>query len=317
MDGAEVTALVASVEHRWGVTAVPRPPAVEPSAALAAVDAAAAVPLIAAPTDFAPYVGKIIRVRGVVENTKVPTLWGLALPQDDLRGRSVLVRGRVVRAEVTQQAIDEANAVAGPIATTGPGVFYSLESIEVIVNEPSDARVGEESTRSEIERLVAVPGVQRSELDSAKVGRAYHSLSRLGLSGFDEFVTCVDDSRRVWPELTQQIEGPTTLGHVCVELITIHVDALYLKKEGLNFVTASNARDWWRLRRAASLPDLQIEALAWYREQRIAETESATIHPIRRRHLVDEAIPDLTRRLEAARRAREEGRPLPIDRAPN
>src|SRR5690606_15272702 len=112
--------------------------------------------------------------------------------------------------------------------------------------------IDRESTREKLERLVRIPGKERSDVEWLMTMRAHQTLRALGRSGFEEFVACVDDARQVWPELSLH-PGTTTLGETCLLLITEHVDALYSDEGGLEFVTARNAREWWQSRRDVPL----------------------------------------------------------------
>lgn len=169
-----------------------------------------------------------------------------------------------------------------------------------------------EPTRRKLERLVAIPGVFRSERDQERVVRAYAGLRSLAEKGFADFASCANDPRPVWDEFTKQIAGPTTLGHICVDLITEHVDALYLKKEGLNVVTATNAGEWWAQQNGRTLPEMQIDALATYRD-RIAEQARGEQGNT---YLVDVVLPELNRRLDRARSELATNRPLTIETSP-
>ena len=130
----EIASLVTSLEKRWGVTAAPTARRA-PSAHAAAYHAERDQPLIDSPTPLEAFVGKTVRVRGVIENSKPPKLLGLLLwEQDELRGKTVIVRGRVVKSEITKEQHARANA-AGPIAMLGPGITYSLDPVEVLLVE--------------------------------------------------------------------------------------------------------------------------------------------------------------------------------------
>jgi hypothetical protein len=168
--------------------------------------------------------------------------------------------------------------------------------------------VDAETTQQKLERLVEAPGKDRTPLEWAMSVRAFGQLHGLADRGFDAFVACSRDRRRVWPERTKQVAEPTTLGHVCADLITAHIDALYLKKEGLGIVTSANAEAWWRERKGKSLAELQIETLAAYRS-RVAERSRDAAPP-------GAELDEIDRRLARALDELARGAPLTIDKTP-
>lgn len=171
------------------------------------------------------------------------------------------------------------------------------------------ASVDAETPQRKLERLVAIAGKKRSELEWAQISRAHGQLDALAKAGiFDAFVACSNDPRPVWPELAQQTAGPTTVGHVCLDFIAQQVDALYLKKEGLGIVTAQNAQEWWHEHKGKPLAELQIETLSAYRT-RVAErsADAGASTPV---------LDEIDRRLERARGELARGERLTIDRTP-
>jgi hypothetical protein len=175
---------------------------------------------------------------------------------------------------------------------------------------PLSPSVDRESTREKLERLVEIPGQERTDVEWLMTMRAHQTLRALGKPGFDEFVACVDDARPVWPELSLRRRGPTSLGETCLMLITEHVDALYLDEGGLDFVTAQNAREWWRTRREVPLADLQIEALVAFRDREADRAEGSP--PEVRAYIENRILNDLETRIARARQQREFGLRLTI-----
>lgn len=175
---------------------------------------------------------------------------------------------------------------------------------------PLSPSVDRETTREKLERLVEVAGKERSDVEWLMTMRAHQTLRALGKPGFDEFVSCVDDARPVWPELSLRRRGPTTLGETCLILITEHVDALYLDEGSLEFVTAQNARAWWRTRRDVPLADLQIEALVAFRDREAERAEGSP--PEVRAYIENRILSDLEMRIARARQQLDFGLRLTI-----
>src|SRR5689334_8581776 len=75
---------------------------------------------------------------------------------------------------------------------------------------PLSPSVDRETTRQKLERLVEVPGKERTDVEWLMTMRAHQTLRALGKPGFDEFVSCVDDPRPVWQELSLRRRGPTS-----------------------------------------------------------------------------------------------------------
>ncbi len=74
------------------------------------------------------HIGEVVTIRGQVTDTKWPTILGVRVSSDspDLRGQLAEATGRLEKWTLTQEAIDAANAIAGPIQTDGPGIKYRL-----------------------------------------------------------------------------------------------------------------------------------------------------------------------------------------------
>lgn len=73
-------------------------------------------------------VGKIVTLRGSVENSRQATLLGVDIDSDapDLRGQPATATGRLERTVVTQAEIDQRIAAEGQFAHRGAGTFYRL-----------------------------------------------------------------------------------------------------------------------------------------------------------------------------------------------
>jgi hypothetical protein len=184
----------------------------------------------------------------------------------------------------------------------------ATRSAAVVTREraaPLSPSVDRETTREKLERLVEVPGKERNDVEWLMTMRAHQTLRALGKPGFDEFVSCVDDRRPVWPELSLRRRGPTSLGETCLMLITEHVDALYRDEGALDFVTAQNAREWWQSRRDVPLADLQIEALVAFRDREAERADGSP--PEVRAYIESRILNDLETRIARARQQREFG----------
>jgi hypothetical protein len=108
-------------------TAAPRGPAVAGTAGAAAPAAAAPV-VMADPARLEAAVGQSVTIRGVVSNTKIPTILGVDVESEapDLRGSVGSATGILEKRTVTQAAIDREIAAHGQFAHRGPGTFYRL-----------------------------------------------------------------------------------------------------------------------------------------------------------------------------------------------
>lgn len=78
--------------------------------------------LITQPTEVADHVGKVVLLRGVVTNSKIPTINGVEVdaPKYPEPDRVVEVMGRLDRYRI-ESSSDEL-----PVATRPPGVYYRL-----------------------------------------------------------------------------------------------------------------------------------------------------------------------------------------------
>ena len=74
------------------------------------------------------HVGQVVTLRGQVTNTKTPTILGVYVSSNspDLRGQLAEATGLLEKRTVTQEAINNADAIAGPIQNDGPGIKYRL-----------------------------------------------------------------------------------------------------------------------------------------------------------------------------------------------
>lgn len=85
------------------------------------------VPVVTDNRELSDFDGRLVAIRGIVSNTKVPTVIGVDVRVDDkLRGREAYAIGILRRSEVTQEQLDAEFAERGAFATRGPGVYYTL-----------------------------------------------------------------------------------------------------------------------------------------------------------------------------------------------
>lgn len=75
-------------------------------------------------TELDEHVGQLVTIRGVVRNSKIPTIIGVDVRSfdPDLRGQQAEATGILQRHEVTSEDLAEVN-----YANRGPGVFYRLK----------------------------------------------------------------------------------------------------------------------------------------------------------------------------------------------
>lgn len=86
-------------------------------------------PVLTDASQLDAHVGEIVILRGIVTNTKIPTITGVDVTSDDpdLRGRPAETTGLLWRWVVTEEDLREEQADPGPTsANRGPGVFYRL-----------------------------------------------------------------------------------------------------------------------------------------------------------------------------------------------
>lgn len=87
------------------------------------------MPVITDESQVDTHVGKMVVLRGVVSNTKIPTLLGVDVRSDDpdLRGCYGQACGLLIKRVVTQRELDEALRTCGQFSHRGPGTFYRLK----------------------------------------------------------------------------------------------------------------------------------------------------------------------------------------------
>lgn len=74
-------------------------------------------------------IGAIVKIVGVVTNTKIPQIMGVDIRSDDpdLRGEMAMAIGVLESWSVSESDIEEMNAEH--VAHRGPGVFYRLKEV--------------------------------------------------------------------------------------------------------------------------------------------------------------------------------------------
>jgi hypothetical protein len=84
--------------------------------------------LITDPSQLEGAVGLPVILRGVVSNSKLPTLVGVDIESShpDLRGREATASGWLRKTVVTQEELDRELKEKGIFAYRGPGTFYQL-----------------------------------------------------------------------------------------------------------------------------------------------------------------------------------------------
>jgi hypothetical protein len=90
--------------------------------------------LITDSSDLEKYVNRIITIRGLVVNSKIPTIIGVDVSSDnpDLRGEVAEATGVLIKLVVSNEEVDKTSA------NRGPGVFYKLRDLKA---PHSDAQV--------------------------------------------------------------------------------------------------------------------------------------------------------------------------------
>lgn len=78
------------------------------------------------------YIGKIITIRGMVTNTKIPTILGVDVRSDypDLRDEVGEATGVLIKWTVTKDELDKAIKEKKEFANRGPGTFYRLKEMD-------------------------------------------------------------------------------------------------------------------------------------------------------------------------------------------
>ena len=89
-----------------------------------------AAPVLTSPDQLAAHVGRTVTIRGVVANSKIPTILGVDVRSNDpdLRGRLAEATGVLERSVVTEGSLADFQR-NGPVANRGTGTFYRLKAI--------------------------------------------------------------------------------------------------------------------------------------------------------------------------------------------
>lgn len=84
--------------------------------------------LITSPDQLDAAEGQPVILRGVVVNSKIPTLLGVDIESSspDLRGKPATASGWLKKRTVTQALLDAEIKIRGEFAHRGPGTFYRL-----------------------------------------------------------------------------------------------------------------------------------------------------------------------------------------------
>jgi hypothetical protein len=95
------------------------------------------VPVIADKSDLDAYIGKIITIKGIVSNTKIPSIIGVDISSDDpdLRGKAAKATGILIKWTVKAEDVDKYSQ------NRGSGTFYRLKEL----SSDYDAQVVEQS----------------------------------------------------------------------------------------------------------------------------------------------------------------------------
>lgn len=113
---------------------------------------------------------------------------------------------------------------------------------------------------------------------------ARDSLTRLGTSAFDCLIPSIDDNRKACPCFQNQTSSATTVGEVCLEIISAQVERYSYVKSGPRYLTAQNVVKWWSQNRDNTLIELQVLALKWTIEQ--IQKDKQYMH-LREHHLAE------------------------------
>ncbi len=85
------------------------------------------VPIITSSIDRDKYVGRLVAIRGVVDNTKDAAIAGVSIDApDELRGKEAYAVGILGKFTVPEDDNRKSATLAGPIANSEPGVKYTL-----------------------------------------------------------------------------------------------------------------------------------------------------------------------------------------------
>jgi len=84
--------------------------------------------IITHPNDLGSAIGLLVTLRGVVSESKIPTLLGVDVTSDepDLRGKPGEATGLLEMSTVTQEELDREQLRRGTLPTRGPGSYYRL-----------------------------------------------------------------------------------------------------------------------------------------------------------------------------------------------
>lgn len=86
-------------------------------------------PILTREDEVDAHVGAVVTLEGTVANSKIPTLLGVAVDGDEVRGKPARATGTLRRTVVTSEEIADRVARSGQFANRGAGTFYSLEAI--------------------------------------------------------------------------------------------------------------------------------------------------------------------------------------------
>ncbi len=97
------------------------------------------IPIVTEQSDLDAYVGKLIILKGMIANSRIPTISGVDVNSDDpdLRGEIGEATGILEKWTVTEDELNQAIKEKGMFANRGPGTFYRLKEI----NSDSNAQV--------------------------------------------------------------------------------------------------------------------------------------------------------------------------------
>ena len=101
----------------------------EPSTSQAGNRPGSTATVLTSPGQLGTHVGQTVTLRGVVTNTKIPTILGVDVQSDDpdLRGQLAEATGVLQRWVVTPESLAELQR-NGPVANRGTGTFYRLKA---------------------------------------------------------------------------------------------------------------------------------------------------------------------------------------------
>ena len=81
--------------------------------------------IVTKPEDLEQYVNKVITLKGMVTNTKTPTIIGVDIASDnpDLRGQYAEATGKLIKLVLSEEDIDITST------NRGAGIFYRLQDL--------------------------------------------------------------------------------------------------------------------------------------------------------------------------------------------